>query len=386
MNELRYQVILCDAVGADPQGSLRTAIERQIKDLDLDPDEILRFLGPCDIVDERVPRVAVFFGGVDYDKSYDSVVETLLIAATPVIPAVTSLDDFQHKVPATLGPVNGFQVGSDMEPLASRVLELFRLLRSKRRVFISYRRKESMNASLQLYQSLDARCFDAFLDTHSVAPAVDFQAELWHRMADSDLIVLLYTAEVMASEWVHRELTRADSMGITIIQLIWPGVNRDRRTDLFYPHYLVDSDFEPFQNTPGGARFTGVKLDSLVALIESMRARALRSREVKLIDNICSLARDAGFAFAIQPGTSYIDLEKGNNRTRVCYAIGIPDATNFESLIENKEKYFLYDSANVREDWGKHLQWLAREFRGRLTTVTADKVPEFLRNPSGQSL
>jgi hypothetical protein len=383
MDELRYQVILCDAINADPHGNFRVAIERQIRDLDLDPEKVIRFLGPADTVDQRVPRVAVFFGGKDYDKSYDSVIEDLLACATPVIPAVSSLDDFPHKVPAMLTPVNGFQIGTDMEPLASRVLELFRLLRSKRRVFISYRRKESVNASLQLYQKLDARSFDAFLDTHSVAPAVDFQAELWHRMADSDLVVLLYTREVMASDWVHQELTRADSMGITVLQLIWPDVKRDRRTELFYPHYLADADFEPSPAAEGGRRFAGTKLDALVALIESMRARALRSREVKLVDHICGLARSVGFDSVIQPGTNHIDLEKSNVRTRISYAIGIPDATNFETIIESKEKCFLYDSANIREDWSKHLEWLAREFRSRVTTITADKTLDFLRAQSG---
>jgi hypothetical protein len=204
-------------------------------------------------------------------------------------------------------------------------------------------------------------------------------------MADSDLIVLLYTPEVMASDWVHQELTRADSMGITVIQLIWPGVKRDRRTELFYPQYLSDSDFAASPAAEGGPRFTSPKLDSLVALIESMRARALRSREVKLVDNFCALAREAGFSSVIQPGRSYVDLEKANVQMRVCYTIGVPDSTNFETIIQSKEKCFLYDSSNIREDWSKHLQWLAREFSGSLTTITADKTLEFLRSQSGVS-
>jgi hypothetical protein len=383
MDNFFYQVILCDAVGADPQGNLRSSIERQVKDLDLDPDKVLRFLGPADTVEQRVPRVAVFFGGINYNKSYDTVIEKLTATATPVIPAVSSLDDFQQQVPAKLASVNGFRMSSGMEPLASRVLELFRLLRGKRRVFISYRRRESMNASLQLYQTLDARSFDAFLDTHSVAPAVDFQAELWHRMADSDLVILFYTPEVLASNWVHQELTEADSMGITVLQLIWPGVQRDRRTDLFYPQYLADSDFESSVSAEGGSRLTANKLDSLVALIESMRARALRSREVKLVDRICGLAQNEGYMSVIQPGTNHIDLAKSDVRTRISYAIGIPDATNFESVIENGEKCFLYDSSNIRKDWSRHLGWLAREFGHRLTTITPDNTLEFLRKQSG---
>jgi hypothetical protein len=187
----------------------------------------------------------------------------------------------------------------------------------------------------------------------------------------------------MASDWVHQELTEADSMGLTVLQLIWPGVARDRRTELFYPHYLAESDFEPLPPPEGGPRLAGDKLEFLVALVESMRARALRSREVKLIDRICGLAQGVGFDSVIQPGTNHIDLEKSNVRTRICYAIGVPDATNFESVLENGEKCFLYDSANIRKDWRKHLEWLAGEFRNRLTTITPDSTLAFLHNPGG---
>jgi len=326
-----------------------------------------------------LPRVAVYFGGKNYDQSYDSLVEHLVDSSTPVIPAVSTLQDFGDQVPQKLRSINGFQVGVDLAPVASRVLELFRLIRGRRRVFISYRRKESSNAALQLYQKLDARSFDAFLDTHSVAPAVDFQAELWHRMTDSDLIILLYTPELFLSKWVHEELTQADAMGLTVIQLIWPNVDRDRRTELFYPVYLnTGSDLEDRHATEGGLYFKEARLDSVIALVEGMRARALRSREVKLVDKICGLARETGFTPTVQPGDSYIDLSKDNKHTRLCYTLGVPDSTNFESIIGRKEKCFLYDAAYIREDWRKHLEWLGNELSSQLTAVPMDRAMKFL--------
>lgn len=379
MEQLRYQVVLCDAARTARNPTLRTAIEKQIADLDLDPNAVLQFLNPYDPVDERLPRVAVYFGGKNYDQSYDPLVEYLVGSSTPVIPALSSLQDFADQVPEKLRPINGFQIGVDLAPLASRVLELFRLIRGRRRVFISYRRKESSNAALQLYQKLDARSFDAFLDTHSVEPAVDFQAELWHRMTDSDLIILLYTPELFQSKWVHEEMTRADAMGLTVIQLIWPNVDRDRRTDLFYPVYLNTSvDLEDRRASEGGLYFMEDRLDSLISLVEGMRARALRSREIKLVDKICGLARETGFIPAVQPGDGYIDLSKDNKHTRICYTLGVPDSTNFESIIGKKEKCFLYDSAYIREDWRKHLEWLGKQLSSQLTTVPMDRAMKFL--------
>lgn len=50
--------------------ALRAAIERQIADLDLKPDDVVQFLGSSDAIDQRVPRTAVFFGGKGYDSGF----------------------------------------------------------------------------------------------------------------------------------------------------------------------------------------------------------------------------------------------------------------------------------------------------------------------------
>ena len=45
-----------------------------------------------------------------------------------------------------------------------------------------------------------------------------------------------------------------------------------------------------------------------------------------------------------------------------------------------KEECFLYDSANIRPDWSKHLTWLAQELKAKLTTVTTDGLATFLED------
>jgi hypothetical protein len=112
------------------------------------------------------------------------------------------------------------------------------LLRKRRRLFISYKRTESAMVAQQLYHALDERGFDVFLDTLSVRPAEQFQEHLWHRMTDSDVVILLYTKSAHASGWVEQEIERANGMKITVVQLIWPGVSRDPTTLLFEPVYL----------------------------------------------------------------------------------------------------------------------------------------------------
>ena len=81
-----------------------------------------------------------------------------------------------------------------MSELASAILECVGLMRRQRRVFLSYRSVESRAAALQLHDLLTARGFDVFLDTHVIRPGDPFQDVLWHRLCDSDVLIMLDTA------------------------------------------------------------------------------------------------------------------------------------------------------------------------------------------------
>src|SRR5205823_1243043 len=103
-------------------------------------------------------RVGVLFTNSAAGKAFANEVKVLLDSPAVVIPAVLSVEDFQDKVPEILRPTNGLTLDKgdpDVEKLAARVLELFGLLRKRRRLFISYKRTESSPAAQQLYHLLD---------------------------------------------------------------------------------------------------------------------------------------------------------------------------------------------------------------------------------------
>jgi len=103
-------------------------------------------------------------------------------------------------------------------------LEGLGLLRERRRLFISYRRVEASGVAAQLYEALDAAGFDVFLDTHGILrPGEPFQEVLWHRLADTDVALLLDTPGFLASRWTEEELARANVSNIQILQVLWPG-------------------------------------------------------------------------------------------------------------------------------------------------------------------
>src|ERR1700685_1779015 len=214
-----YQIAILDAIG-DKGAVLRSTLELRVKDLHLDPDVDFEFLTPAELDRLRTDsvKVGVLFSDNSEGQELAPQVERLLDSTAVVIPVVDSFDNFSSKVPAALTGSNGMKLDPGdpgLANVAGLVLELLGLLRKRRRLFISYKRSESSAVAQQLYHALDERSFDVFLDTLSVRAADLFQEQLWHRMADSDVVVLLYTASIHSSGWVEREVERARGMKIT---------------------------------------------------------------------------------------------------------------------------------------------------------------------------
>lgn len=360
-----YQIVILDAIG-DKAAVLRSTLETRIRDLNLDPSSDIQFLdaNQVHLLSADCARAGVLFSDGAAGQTFATQVQALLDSPAVVIPAVTSLIDFASKVPAALHATNGLELGPadpNLEKVASLVLELLGLLRKKRRLFISYKRSESAAAAQQLYHALDERSFDVFLDTLSVRPADQFQEQLWHRMTDSDVVILLYTPSVHSSGWVEKEIERASGMKITVLQLIWPGVPRDPKTQLFEPLYLGNSDFD----SAHAGQLVAAKAASICALVESLRASSLARRESELVGSLREYAGKHQLATVVQP-TRHVDVHcDANTFTRVIPAVGVPDSEAFHVSalapaggLAPKQVVLLYDSLNVTAAWRTHLDWL----------------------------
>ena len=280
----------------------------------------------------------------------------------------------------SLAPTNGMALDpadTALERVAGLILELLGLMRRRRQLFISYKRTESAAVAQQFYHALDERSFDVFLDTFSVRPADPFQEQLWHRMADSDVVVLLYTASIQSSTWVQQEIERASGMKITVLQLIWPGVVRDPKTAFFEPLYLESTDFE------SGGQLRPERTADICALVESLRAGSLAARETELVGAIRDRAAKRGLTTALQP-TRYVDVRLGSSGyIRVIPTVGVPDSESFQAgaLAQvngegPKQVVLLYDSLSVASGWKKHLDWLDQHLP--VKTVKAFEVDQWL--------
>jgi TIR domain len=88
------------------------------------------------------------------------------------------------------------------------------------RLFISYRRNEGQILAEQLFDELNRRNFDVFVDQFRMNPGVNFQERLTDELAHKAMIVVLETATINQSPWVNHEISYAvaNRLGILAIQ------------------------------------------------------------------------------------------------------------------------------------------------------------------------
>jgi len=293
----------------------------------------------------------------------------LIKDANLVLPIVPDLTKFRGQVPNELWNISGFELAtsSDIEKLVSCILEGLSLLRPSRRLFISYKRDESSTVAIQLFEQLEKNGFDVFLDTHSIRPGEPFQDELWHRMADTDVVVLLNTPGFLNSNWTTQELAKANAMSIGILQLIWPSHKLERDAELCIPLQLNNSDFgnKIFKNST--SYLTPNAVANIVNQVESLRARSLASRQDNIITEFISSSNRVGKKVDLQ-SEKFITIKRSDGKELVVIpTVGVPQAFVYNqseelvARIKSKsivEVYLLFDHRNIREKWIKHLDWL----------------------------
>jgi hypothetical protein len=240
-----YELAILGNATDEERARLTETISGMVRDFNLEigADVIVHDATSVGNRDRKAAFAGAYFGG-DAAKDTDAVDE-LLRSSAPVIPVASSGTNFAADVPVNLHFSNGLRLRRDdpnMDELATALLECVGLLRKQRRVFISYRRVESRAAAMQLHDILSSRGFDVFLDTHDIRPGEPFHDVLWHRLCDSDVMVMLDTPTYFASKWTRQELGRARAKEIHVLRVVWPEHTPNKQTDLAETIYLGPGD------------------------------------------------------------------------------------------------------------------------------------------------
>jgi len=278
------------------------------------------------------------------------------------------INSFDDEIPDELKNQNGLPFDNNINRICNIVLEGFELLRKNRKIFISYKRSESSNVAIQLYEALERNNFDVFLDTHSIDKGEEFQEELWHRMTDCDVILMLNTKDFLESEWCGYELEKAHLKRIGIVHLIWPDNDFQNFAQLAHSIQLKNGDFDkPLFSDLTKGRLEIEKVKETIDLIESVRARNLAARQDAIITEFIEAANYNNIEVNLQ-FSRYITENLSNGKRRVYIpTIGVPQSINCfnsEKLIKKIEKgeidsiHLIYDEMSIRDYWLEHLEWL----------------------------
>lgn len=366
----KYQLILIGTLG-DLSERIKDLFFDKVEELKLSKDTFVVITNDNFESDYRgnQPTFAIYFGDDSGRFQHLDILQRLICDGTIILPVYFKNEAFHREIPCNIHGQNGLLYDSTKdEQIVNLALESFELLRSSRKVFVSYKRSESSSIAIQLYEALERSNFDVFLDTHSIKQGEPFQEELWHRMTDSDVIVLLNTKGFLDSKWCKEEIAEASVKQIGIIQMIWPDHTLENTAEICYPIQLKKEDFEDEKYTDKDhSKFTSVFLAQLVQRVESVRARNLAARQDNLITEFTNVARKVGKNVNLQP-YRYISEELNDDTKRIFIpTVGIPLSINCHQSHDLKNQitehkidsvHLIYDDLRIREKWLKHLDWL----------------------------
>lgn len=374
----RYQLILLGSIENPIIKEIKKQIIFEIIDLKL-PKGIINMIDRNNWKDEYMgnqPSFCIYLGNDNGSFDDLAIVEKLIKDGTMILPVY--FNDFSSEIPKILKHQNAIQYSdNELCRIANVVLQAFELLRSTRKVFISYKRSESTSVAIQMYEALESHHFDVFLDTHSIEKGELFQEELWHRMTDCDVILLLNTPGFLESHWCKEELAEAGSKQIGIVQLVWPNHKIEAISQLSFPLNLESTDFvDAIYDDKDKSKLKNDKVEEIVQFVESVRARNLASRQDNLITEFMSIAKQCGRDITVQPERYLTEVISGK---KIIYVptIGIPQSFNcqaadiryeYDKNPQNTRIRLIYDDLRIRDKWLKHLDWLNNNLKKDIFT------------------
>ena len=392
----KYQLIILGSDVPEKHQILTKTIEK-IKELGL-PQSIIKIIEADKIAENYLgnqPAFALYFGNREGNHQHLKITDKLLKDGTMILPIFFGNPDdhaFSKEIPSILSNQNGIQFKNiEIDRIANIILESFELLRNSRKIFISYRRNESTSIAIQLYEALELYNYDVFLDTHSIGKSEPFQDELWHRMTDCDVIVLLNTPNFLESHWCKEEFAEAGTKQIGLVQLVWPNheiKDIDSGSHISYPIKLKESDFiNNIYNNKDKSKLVEVLVEEVIQKVESVRARNLASRQDNLITDFRNIAQECGRKVNVQPEKFLTEISPSGKKIIYIPTIGIPQSTSCQSAeirheIEvNKSTSIrlIYDDLRIRDKWLKHLDWLNNNFKKDIKTLKKQNFKSWLQ-------
>jgi hypothetical protein len=334
---------------------LRSALSDQLAEFSLEIGKEVELALPSYVatIDSTVATVGLFFGG-DPKPGYDR--PKALSDYDSVIPIVSSLEQCSVELPAEASRFNAMAWSNQNAPhqIASAVLECLGLIPARRRIFLSYRRTESRNVALQLFDELSERQFDIFLDTHEIRSGAVFQDMLWHHLSDCDVMLMLDTVSYFKSRWTTEEFGQANLKKASILRIGYPGVIRDKNLSVTSTLDLSETDFEP------DGTMTNAAIDRLADGVERLRSKSVAVRQSCLVGSFRSAVEQLNGKLGEPGQMRRVQASFPNGRALNVYPIvGVPTSDIINKIVDDadgNECALLYDHVGILQSWQAHLE------------------------------
>ena len=357
----KYQRIFLGDITNSAKEEINSRIKSKINELKLPLDAFI-LADVSNIVEtysNKQPTFVYYFGKEGHEDLDKDILVTLMKNGDAILPVFFHADNFKNEVPKVIQEMNGkLYTSADVDKFVNYAFESLRLLRQTRKLFISYRRVDSAKVANQLFEALNRRNYDTFLDDYSIAAAQNFQEELNHRLSDCDVLIQLYTENFSSSQWCKEEITNANQKRIGVLAVIWPGQKLGAHNQLCEKIQLCDEDFED-----------GILSDDVIREItlkvESIRARNLAARQDDLVGEFIKEASKLGRQL-VQEYKYLVEYNEGELKNVFIPAVGVPQSYDCYNSLEFKEIfecpdvniYLIYDELRIKRRWIDHLDWL----------------------------
>lgn len=329
----------------------------------------IRFKGEEE-VDKAYPVLYLYYGKTADSSDYQGDLDLAELARQKqILPIAPSAPEFNQNIPKIIRNLNGFFLNDErsVHALKNYILAFFGIVNTNRKVFISYRRKDSEELAHQLFDALTKLKYHPFLDSYSIQAGVDFQEYLRHELNDTELIVVLNTEHFDESEFTKEEVNIANELRIPILEVKFaPCV----RMDILAMAQVIDTH-EPINATkPFGDDF----INNITLAIEKMRAQSYLFKRKNVVT---SLNKHFGtYGLTLQEAGGFL---RSDVTREIYYPLThIPQSTDlfqteefFESmpLFSTYTKKVIYNGSYCRDDIKRHLKWLDQYLPVKLFSI-----------------
>lgn len=296
----------------------------------------------------------LFFGQSGNDKDiscYSNLDFSELVANQQIVPILKCLTNFNDFIPLELNSVNAIEIDSTLAigKLKCFILEYFGILESNRKVFISYKRSDSLTFAHQLHDALIAAHYKPFLDSYSITYGVDFQEYLKHELSDSSVFIFVNTPNYELSKFTMEELNACNKLQMGVIEVFAPKSNAFKEAE-FAKRYVLPSEINANKS------YEASILKDIISVLENNRLEIQAFREKALADQLKAMVSGV---HENSDRKCYVSQDENKEFYPLYH---IPASFDIQRIAEasdkSKQAFGFYNGLYCRSDVRNHINWL----------------------------